>query len=146
MKNQVVYVLSTNYAGSHFLALQLASHTRCISLGEAHWVRREKEDFTCLCHACDSDEICPAFRGIVGNGGIDVYDRLLENLCDHAPDVQTLIDNSKKTRWASRFLEFDTYDRTSTLISYTRAKLMHWFPRLRRGKKRKAYYLCQRKI
>ena len=56
------------------------------------------------------------------------------------------MDNSKKTRWASRFLEFDTYDRTSTLISYTGANLMHWFPRLRRGNKRKAYYLCQGKI
>lgn len=31
-------------------------------------------------------------------------------------------------------------------ISYTRAKLMQWFPRLRRGSKRKAYCLCQRKV
>ncbi len=38
------------------------------------------------------------------------------------------------------------HDRTSTFISYTRAKLMHWFPRLRHGSKRKAYYLCRRKI
>ncbi len=146
MKQQVVRVLSTNYAGSHFLTLQLASHTRCISLGEVHQARRQGEGLIRLCHVCDSDEVCPVFRGIAGNGDINVYDRLLENLCVYAPDVQMLIDNSKKTRWASRFLEFAPYDRTSTLISYAGAKLMHWFPRLRRGKKRKAYYLCQRKI
>ena len=38
------------------------------------------------------------------------------------------------------------HDRTSTLISYAHAKLMLWFPRLRQGAKKKAYYLCRRKI
>lgn len=38
------------------------------------------------------------------------------------------------------------HDRTSTLISYSRAKLMQWFPCLRHGSKRKAYYLCRHKV
>lgn len=42
-KKQIVYILSTNYAGSHFLALMLASHSRCASVGEVHQLRKKDE-------------------------------------------------------------------------------------------------------
>ncbi|MEN8127696.1 MAG: hypothetical protein ABFR90_07805, partial [Planctomycetota bacterium] len=110
MDKQIVYILSTNYAGSHFLALQLGSHGRCASIGELHHFRR-KDTTKRMCHLCESDESCPVFSGIKEQSVENFYKTIFDNLDSYDSAVSTIIDNSKKVRWARRFIKPDGYTR-----------------------------------
>jgi hypothetical protein len=125
-KKQIVYILSTNYAGSHFLALMLASHSRCASIGEVHRFRRKvKRRDVCL--LCGSDDICPVFKGVSPEKLPCLYDTIFSNLREFDPGVRTVIDNSKKTAWAEKFLDLDDYDlKFIHLIRDPRALVRRW--------------------
>lgn len=109
MERQIVFVLSTNYAGSHFLALQLATHSHCVSLGELHRYKRPASRRRESCSICDHDEVCPVFRGLGDVPVEQIYDRLFANLASLDAGITTGIDNSKKPEWAQRFLDLSGY-------------------------------------
>jgi hypothetical protein len=127
MKKQLVFVLSTNYAGSHFLALQLAAHSRCISLGEFHRFKRRGDRRRQACSICENDEQCPVFHGLADTPIPELYDRVFANIAALDPAIVTGIDNSKKTDWAEQFLKLDGYDlRFIHLIRDPRALVRRW--------------------
>ena len=128
MKRQIVFILSTNYAGSHFLALQLGSHSRCLSLGEFHRYRRSPGKMgRSACHICESDDVCPVFKGVYGAPPHELFGRVFGNLAGIDPQLSTVVDNSKKWDWAERFLGLDDCDlRFLHLIRDPRALVRRW--------------------
>jgi len=122
---QIAYVLATNYSGSHFLALQMGSHPRCASIGEPHHFR--KATWQKACHLCESDDACPVFKGVLELPTDRFYSKIFENLSEYAPQTETLIDNSKKTRWTKLFLNADEYEKKYIhLIRDPRALVRRW--------------------
>ena len=137
MAKQIVYILSTNYAGSHFLALQLGSHSRCASIGELHHFRRKNTPHR-ACFACPADEECPVFSGLKGKAVKDFYSTIFSNLEVFDPKISAVIDNSKKVRWASRFLDTPGYTRKYIhLIRDPRALVRRWMISFDRPTKKK---------
>jgi len=128
VKRQIVFVLSTNYAGSHFLALQVSSHSRCLSLGEFHRYRRSPDRLSRrACDICPSDAECPVFSGVYGASDHALFDRVFQNVGSYSPDVATVVDNSKKPDWAQRFLGLGDYDlRFLHLVRDPRALVRRW--------------------
>lgn len=128
MPPQVVFLLSTSYGGSHFLALQLGSHSRCISIGEFHHFKyRDHEHPDKRCFACASDEDCPLFRGIAGAPVRQLYQHLFANVRESFPGVDTIIDNSKHPRWSRRFLGTDAFEsKFIHLLRDPRALIRRW--------------------
>ena len=104
MEPQIVFVLSTNYSGSHFLALQLASHSRCTSLGELYHSQRPAARRLQFCFTCPDEKLCPVFGGLEGVPARQLFQRVFENITAMNPAVTTGIDNSKKVEWARRFV------------------------------------------
>lgn len=126
MKKQIVFILSTNYAGSHLLALQLGSHSDCTSIGELHHLRKGGFKNN-LCYHCGSDDICPVLSGVKNLNVEDFHSRVFQNLARHNPNVRTIIENSKKTRWAKHFLQDSEYSvKFIHLIRDPRALVRRW--------------------
>ncbi|MBN2452579.1 MAG: hypothetical protein JXR77_19500 [Lentisphaeria bacterium] len=127
MGRQIVTVLSTNYAGSHFLALQLASHSRAVSLGELHRFKRSADRRRQACSICPDDASCPVFHGLEGVPLGALYDRVFANLEAMDPRIALAVDNSKKPEWARRFLDLEGYTRRYIhLIRDPRALVRRW--------------------
>ncbi len=125
--NQIIYVLSTNYAGSHFLVLQLAAHSKCISVGELHRFDPKSARRKQACHICNTDEECPLFQGLYGQPVERLHPALMDNVSRFFPEVDTLIDNSKKTAWAKKFLDLpDIQQKYIHLIRDPRALVRRW--------------------
>src|SRR5207249_5901621 len=85
MKKTVVYILSTPYAGSHFLSLQLGSHSKTMHVGELKILRKgpPKENQ----RECRF-ELGEVFQGI-GPENIDqVYDIIFSRI---DPGIEALI-------------------------------------------------------
>jgi hypothetical protein len=122
MKKTVVYILSTPYAGSHFLSLQLGSHTKAMHLGELKILRKgpPKEDQ----RECRF-ELGEVFQGI-GPENIDqVYDIIFSRIDSN---IEALIDASKMVHgWADRFLGNQNYNfKFLHLIRDPRALVRRW--------------------
>lgn len=103
MRNTVLFILSTPYAGSHYLSLMLGSNSGAMHLGEMKRVclpRGESRECT-FKHGDILDGIGPQDTERVYN--------LLFSRVD--PRIRLLVDNSKRVRWAERFLKLDGYDR-----------------------------------
>lgn len=134
---QIVYILSTNYAGSHFLTLQLGSHSQCASVGELHHFRRKNTPHR-ACYYCPSDEECPIFTGLKGKPVRDFYEIIFHNLAGYDDSVTTVIDNSKKVRWACRFVDKPGYTiKYIHLIRDPRALIRRWMLSFDEPKKKK---------
>jgi hypothetical protein len=123
----IAYILSTNFAGSHFLSLQLGSHSKGMHIGEVKHLRREhkssKEGH--YCHICDSIENCPLCKGITPDNIDNIYDTIFSNI--EGSGVTTLVDTSKKIKWAERFLDNHTYRKKYIhLIRDPRALVRRW--------------------
>ncbi len=107
MKKTVVFILSTNYAGSHFLSLMLGSNSRAIHLGEIYRVAYP-ERRQALCALC-GESACPVF-GDISPEEADRAHELIFSRID--PAITALIDSSKVIRgWADRFLATDAYEK-----------------------------------
>lgn len=100
---QVVFILSTNYAGSHLLSHLLAAHSRCAAVGELHNYRKFRERGSRSGNVENDYLDHPAFAGLdalpVRRWHQEIYDRLKSG----QPDLACLIDNSKRPGWARRF-------------------------------------------
>jgi sulfotransferase family protein len=98
----VVTILSTNFAGSHFLSSMLGSHSRAEHLGEVRHLRKRSRTSQVACSRCHREGVeCPLFRGVDSSNIEDVYDIVFSNCADQK---SVLIDNSKAAWWAARFL------------------------------------------
>lgn len=123
MKKKVLFILSTNYAGSHFLSLILGSHAKAIHVGEIHRfqnARMRKEP----CYLCGDFRKCPVFHGIEPGQIQGIHQTIFKNA---GPDIGLIADNSKKTEWAAHFLgntDFET--RFVHLIRDPRALVRRW--------------------
>ena len=117
----ILYILSTNYAGSHFLSLLLGSHSKAAHVGELNHLRKDRDRGTC--HACGGLEQCPILGGI----DPDRIDRLYDILYSRLPDTLVLIDNSKRIPWAERFVPENRFRRKYVhLIRDPRALARRW--------------------
>ena len=124
---QIVHVLSTTYAGSHFLTLQLASHTQCVSSGEFHRFRKGMDRKGQECRICPSDDECPIHKGLTSTSVDELYNKLFANLQAYDPAVSTVIDNSKKIRWAERCFRLNgVKQKYIHLIRDPRALMRRW--------------------
>ncbi len=122
----VATILSTNFAGSHFLSLMLGSHSACMHLGEIRH-RRRKHDSNDRkeCWLCAEPEQCPLLRGIgIGDIG-NVYETIFCNMAN--PGLRVLIDASKKINWARRHMHDDRFRmKYIHLIRDPRALVRRW--------------------
>ena len=110
-KKTIAYVMSTNYAGSHFLSLLLGSNSRAMHIGEIKHLRKKKiNPKRTLCYICKDASSCVMTRGITPENIDAVYDIIFSNISAVKPGVNTLVDTSKKTFWSERFLGNEKYD------------------------------------
>lgn len=127
MDKQIVYILSTNYAGSHFLALQLGSHSGCVSVGELHHFRWGAHKRPRACKQCETDTDCPVLKGLDDIPVSQYYSKIFENLSAYNSKATTLIENSKKPRWAAHFLNSREFRmKYIHLIRDPRALIRRW--------------------
>jgi len=76
---------------------------------------------------CASEESCPVLAGIRGCPAEKFYDIIFDNLSRFYPLVSTVVDNSKKVRWASRFWGMPGYSfKYIHLIRDPRALVRRW--------------------
>src|SRR4030095_7273635 len=101
----VVYILSTPYAGSHYLSLMLGSHSKAVHLGELNHLLKEKSGRQSKEVAFTNEQI---FEGIGPANISSLYDTIWSRL-DSSPEL--LIDNSKKVSWAQRFVDRQDFHR-----------------------------------
>jgi len=107
MQKTVVTILSTNYAGSHFLASMLGSHSRAVYIGEVLHRRKPGDVTHALCDRCAAEgKECPVFKGVDAATIDRVYDIVFAN---SEPDKTFIVDNSKYVRWAERFVGKSTF-------------------------------------
>ena len=104
-KKKVVFLLSTGYAGSHFLSLLLGSHSRTMHLGELLVMKKPQPEAGH--RECDFER-GDVLAGITPSDVPRIYDIIYSRV---DPNVEALIDASKKASWASRFLDNDRYER-----------------------------------
>lgn len=123
MKKTVATILSTNFAGSHFLSLTLGSHSKALQVGEARRLRKQPRTKH-PCFICEASGECELFRGIDAEDLADLWPTLFSRVPD---SIAVLIDNSKKPQWAARFLADDRYGKKYLhLVRDPRALMRRW--------------------
>lgn len=103
MQRTIVTILSTNFAGSHFLSLLLGSHSKTIHLGEVYRLRRGIKRMR-SCQHCKPPDCCPIVRNVHPKEIKSIYRTIFTNLVTDGQEKLALIDTSKKVRWAKEFL------------------------------------------
>jgi hypothetical protein len=122
MNKTVVFILSTNYAGSHYLSLLLGSNSRALHLGEVKRLRFPDERRQRACYVCRGQPECSLFAGITPDNLADIYPTVFSRV-----PAAVLVDNSKNTFWARRFLLDSRYGRKYIhLIRDPRALVRRW--------------------
>ena len=125
MSRQIVTILSTNYAGSHFLSLMLGSHLCVAHIGEVRSLRRAYRKPRVPCHLCDDLSQCPIVRGVTPGSIDNVYDTIFNNIDD--ANLDALVDTSKQIDWARRFVGHKRYRiRYIHLVRDPRALVRRW--------------------
>ena len=121
----VVYILSTDYAGSHYLSLMLGSHSRVMHLGEAKRLKRSFRRQGVICFTCKDKGTCPVLGGIGPHNVASLYDIVFSRI---DPATEVLIDNSKLiSGWADRFLRNGRFQyKVIHLIRDPRALVRRW--------------------
>ena len=122
---KIVYILSTNYAGSHLLSLCLGSHSRLQHIGEVKGLRNYKRHpDRQYCGLCNGHENCPVLKGISPKNIGEIYEIIFANV---GPSVHGLVDTSKKTFWAQRYLSDRRYEKKMVfLVRDPRALVRRW--------------------
>ncbi|MEL0082018.1 MAG: hypothetical protein VW985_03120 [Gammaproteobacteria bacterium] len=119
---KIVFVLSSNYSGSHHFALMMGSHLSTAYLGET---RRLKKSPKKACYICRDKPSCDLFAGIGPQNIASLYEQLYRRLPE---GVVAVVDNSKKPGWAGQYLHLaDQFDlRFVHLIRDPRALVRRW--------------------
>jgi len=109
LKKSVVYILSTDYAGSHWLSLLLGSHSRTMHLGEIKRLKKPLGKQGVICTACQDSGSCPVMSGIGPENLDSLYDIIFSRI---DPQKEVLVDVSKTIHgWADLFLGNEAYQR-----------------------------------
>ncbi|MFZ5766429.1 MAG: hypothetical protein ACOY4H_12660 [Thermodesulfobacteriota bacterium] len=107
MKKNIVFILSTSYAGSHYLSLMLGSNSRALHIGEVKRLRKQEQDNAGTQYSpLNNDGTNPMLKGFCPQQINEIYDVIFSNI---DPAITTLIDTSKKPFWAERFLDNPCY-------------------------------------
>ena len=124
---KVVFILSTNYAGSHLLTQLLGAHPQCRSIGELHNYRKY-QDRPDEKHSVVNDfAVNPWFSGLDSLEYTAWHQQVLHAIQAEAPSVCCLVDNSKKVAWAQRFVNQQGIDAQFVhLIRDPRALVRRW--------------------
>lgn len=124
---KVVFILSTNYAGSHLLTQLLGAHPRCRSIGELHNYRKY-QDRPDERHSVVNDfAVNPWFAGLDSLSQMEWHQQVLQTIQSEQGEVNCLVDNSKKPDWAARFVNHSGIDaRFVHLIRDPRALVRRW--------------------
>jgi len=106
------------------LNLMLGAHSRVLQIGEAKRLRRNNHKQE-ACVLCNTGKPCSLFEGITPDNVNTLYDTLFER----NPDIDVIVDNSKRTDWSSRFLsQRDRYDiKFIHLLRDPRALIRRWY-------------------
>jgi len=127
MKKTIVYILATDFAGSHYLSLMLGSHSQVMHLGEVKRLRTRKGSghIKWVCSACQGKGQCPILSGIGPHNIANLYDIVCSRV---DPKIDVLVDNSKLINgWVTRFLGDDRYHKKFIhLIRDPRALVRRW--------------------
>jgi hypothetical protein len=99
----VVFVLSTNYAGSHLLAQLIGAHSQCLSIGELRNFEKLRQRARADRNVVSDYASNPLFAGLDACPPEVWHRRIHENAQPYRPGVTTLVDNSKRIEWAARF-------------------------------------------
>ncbi len=121
---QVVFILSTNYAGSHLLAQLLAAHSRCASVGELHNYGKFRGRGSRSGNVVNDYLTHPVFAGLAEVPVGQWHGLLFERLQAGQPALSHLIDNSKRPEWARRFPS--EASRAVHLVRDPRALVSRW--------------------
>ena len=98
MKKTVIHILSTNFAGSHYLSLLLGSHSRTMHVGELFQLKREKGMMLDEVYFTSS----PVFEGIGPHNIRDIYETIFSRVDPH---IEAIVDTSKVLRgWTKMFV------------------------------------------
>ena len=104
-KKKIVFILSTGYAGSHLLSLLLGSHSKTMHLGELLVMKKPQPEAGH--RECDFER-GNVLSGITPADVPRIFDIIYSRIDS---GTEALIDASKKTSWAERFLNDPTYER-----------------------------------
>jgi hypothetical protein len=98
MKKTIIHILSTNFAGSHYLSLLLGSHSKTMHVGELFQLKREKGMMLDEVYFTSS----PVFEGIGPRNIRDVYGIIFSRI---DPQTEVVVDTSKVLRgWTELFV------------------------------------------
>lgn len=124
---KVVFILSTNYAGSHLLTQLLGAHPDCRSIGELHNYHKY-QDRPDERHSVVNDfSVNPWFKGLGSLAQVAWHQQVLRSIQSEHPNVYCLVDNSKKVAWAKKFADHPSIDaRFVHLIRDPRALVRRW--------------------
>ncbi|HTB86073.1 MAG TPA: hypothetical protein VK742_20675 [Candidatus Sulfotelmatobacter sp.] len=92
---KVLFILSTSYAGSHFLSLLLGSHSRTLHIGEVSRLGTDKFEVSELDWTAGG-----VFNGLGKKDLPDIHQTVFSR--SH-PSPEVLIDTSKTIQWAESF-------------------------------------------
>jgi len=144
MQKTIVFILSANFSGSHFLSLLLGSHSKASHLGEVKNLVKIKNtnpelpasvESSRQCYICKNNQECKITSGLHKLNKNQIYPTLFSR---HDPSITHLIDASKKTSWAKHFLENPNYKlKFIHLVRDPRALVRKWdlhYPNLTKQK------------
>lgn len=127
MQPTVVFILSTNYAGSHLLTQLLGAHSQCLSIGELHNFHKLRTRNRSDRNVVNDYENSPMFAGLADRPEAQWHRSILANLRPYRPAAHVLIDNSKRPEWAAQFESNpDFTSRYVHLIRDPRALVRRW--------------------
>jgi hypothetical protein len=101
-RKKVLFILSTSYAGSHFLSLLLGSHSRALHIGEVAGIGTPKFDGG-ECYFQSGNVL----EGL-GQKDLPRIHELIFSRVDSS--IVVLVDTNKKLSWAESCLENSAYD------------------------------------
>jgi len=106
MQKTVVYILSTNYTGSHYLSLLLGSNSRAMHLGELKMLKRYTGEGS---FGSDLRVTRGSVLEDIGPENIrDAYEIIFSRL---PPEITVLVDASKTVRWVEQFLSDTRFEK-----------------------------------
>jgi len=116
----IIFILSTNYAGSHYLSLLLGSNSKAIHLGEVKNLLKKSRP----CFICGNLSECAFFKDIGSYPRDQVYDVLFSRTPE---GVDILVDNSKKLAFVEQYIGMEQYNlKVIHLIRDPRALVRRW--------------------
>lgn len=104
MKPTVLFILSSNFSGSTWLALLLGSHSQALYAGE---LNKMFHDDPRTCRLCEEEQRpCPVFHDVAQLRSKHVHVTVLERTAK-----AVLVDNSKTISWSKKFMADERFER-----------------------------------